>query len=599
MSSVPPPTARGAGVAPDIDKLKAYTKAKQAVAREVRSLKQFLTQQGDPRGADACHELIVRLAEDRFNLAVLGQFKRGKSSLMNAVIGRDLLPTGVLPLTSAITVLRFGPQERLVIYREGSRFTEEAPAWRLAEYVTEKGNPGNRMKIKAAHLELPLELLRRGLEFVDTPGVGSAIEANTATTYGFLPQCDAVVLVTSVETPLTKAELEFVARIREHVRKVFFVLNKMDLLAGAERDEVLRFVSDTLRAHTGEQAIRLFPLSSRLGLAAKMAGDLDAYAASGLKAFEEALAEFLSSERAATSLGSVLDKALRLLTDAAPKDAGAQATQAALTRRMEALGRRLPRLEIAVGDGEMPGLAQPTPSAVAVQQPEQPPSVVAETDLAQDLRTRGCPVCQFVGKTAADFFAHWQYALSSEEAAQTAFTAELGFCPLHTWQLFAMSSSLGISLGYPRLLERLSSDLSRAAGAPAPAGALPCVPDARNCRVCGLLRQAERAYVQRLGEFVRTAEGRQIYARSQGICLRHLRLLVEAVASQDVVEFLLTQAARRFEEVAEDMQGFAVKWEAIRRTLHNRDEEDAYARAVVHVVGESRVCIPWRQDGDL
>ena len=86
--------------------LKTYTKAKQVVAREIRSLANFFHRHDREQGADQCRELMVKLAEDRFTLAVVGQFKRGKSSLMNAVIGREILPTGILPVTSAVTILR-------------------------------------------------------------------------------------------------------------------------------------------------------------------------------------------------------------------------------------------------------------------------------------------------------------------------------------------------------------------------------------------------------------------------------------------------------------------------------------------------------------
>jgi hypothetical protein len=204
-----------------------------------------------------------------------------------------------------------------------------------------------------------------------------------------------------------------------------------------------------------------------------------------------------------------------------------------------------------------------------------------------------------MGNAAADFFAHWQYALSSDEAAQSAFAAESGFCPLHAWQLLALSSPQGISQGYPKLLERLASEIAQLAATSAAAPQLPRVPDSGNCRVCGLLRAVEKAYLQRLAGFLHTAEGRGVYAQSQGVCLRHLGLLVEAVGSDGAAHFLLGEAARHFEEVAEDMQNFAMKREAIRRTLHNRDEEDAYVRAVIHVVGESRVCIPWKQDAEI
>jgi len=583
-------TILGAEVVPDATALKRYTKAKQAVAREVRGLKRLFAEVGSGQAADACQDLIVRLAEDRFTLAVVGQFKRGKSSVMNAVIGRDLLPTGVLPLTSAITVLRYGPQERLIIHRDGTQFAEETPVWRLAEYVTEKGNPGNQKKVRTACLELPLAFLRRGLEFVDTPGVGSAIEANTATTYAFLPQCDAVLLVTSVDTPLTKTEIEFLGRIREHVRKVFFIVNKTDLLAEAEREEVLRFVAETLKAHVGGQPIRVLPLSCRLGLAAKMAGDADGYAASGLKALEETLAAFLSREKAATFLASVIDKALRLLAEGTGG-----------TEKGQAIGERLASLRARVTDQALPEVepaAPPAHTAPVPPPPESVPAAIQEADLVQDLQTRGCPVCQRLGNAAADFFAHWQYALSSDEAAQSAFAAESGFCPLHAWQLLALSSPQGISQGYPKLVERLAREIAPLAAAPA-AAQLPRVPDSGNCRVCGLLRAVEKAYLQRLAGFLQTAEGRQAYAQSQGVCLRHLGPLVEAVGADDPARFLLAEAARHFEEVAEDMQNFAMKREAIRRTLHNRDEEDAYVRAVIHIVGESRVCVPWKQDGPV
>jgi hypothetical protein len=85
--------------------LRHYTLAKQEVTASVRSAKQLFQAHGEREAAERCQALVVQLAEDRFNLAVVGQFKRGKSTLMNAVLGRDLLPTGLLPLTSAITTL--------------------------------------------------------------------------------------------------------------------------------------------------------------------------------------------------------------------------------------------------------------------------------------------------------------------------------------------------------------------------------------------------------------------------------------------------------------------------------------------------------------
>lgn len=301
---------------PDLSRFKQYTRSTQTIAYQIRTLGDFLLKHVGQREAEECRQLMAKLAADRFTLAVVGEFKRGKSSLMNAIIGRKLLPTGVLPLTSAITVLKYGPQERLTILKEGSSLSESAPISSLAEYVTEKGNPGNRKRVARACLELPLPFLRRGLEFVDTPGIGSAIEANTATTYGFLPQSDAVIFVTSVDTPFTRAEIEFLKSIREHVRKIFFVVNKIDLVGDGERQEILGFVSEALRREMEIQEVRVFTVSSSLGLSARIDGSEKGFEQSGISALQQALSTYLSGENSSVFLVSVLDKALRVAGEA-------------------------------------------------------------------------------------------------------------------------------------------------------------------------------------------------------------------------------------------------------------------------------------------
>jgi septin family protein len=108
-----------------------------------------------------------RVAEDRFNLVVLGEFKRGKSTLINALLGRNVLPTGVVPLTSVVTTIAAGEQDGLRIDFEDGR-VQERPLGELAEYVTEAGNPANRLGVELARVELEHDLLRAGLELVPT-----------------------------------------------------------------------------------------------------------------------------------------------------------------------------------------------------------------------------------------------------------------------------------------------------------------------------------------------------------------------------------------------------------------------------------------------
>lgn len=213
-------------------------------------------------------------------------------------------------------------------------------------------------------------------------------------------------------------------------------------------------------------------------------------------------------------------------------------------------------------------------------------------NLASDLRTRGCPVCNHAIKTARDFFAHWQYALSSNEEAQSTFSEELGFCPQHNWQLHDLSSPWGESIGLSPLAEHLSRMLANAQQrSDAAAIVRNMLRTSENCRVCGMQREAEAAYVARLHDFVVDAGTRGLYEQSQGVCLRHLAALLP-MTSHEIREFLLAVASRRFCEIARHMQSYARKREALRRDLINANEEDAYLRVLVHLAGAKLCCAP-------
>lgn len=293
----------------------SYARDKQAVAEALRAVQTYFEQRHREIASETMRSLLSRLAEDRFNLVVVGQFKRGKSSLINAILGRDVLPTAIVPLTSIITALRYGPASRAVVYREGSDSGLPVGISELADYVTERGNPSNEKRVISVDVEVPSTFLRRGLHVVDTPGIASAYQANTATTYAFLPEADAVIFVTSVESPLTEAELSFVDTIRQSVERVFFVLNKVDQVTPAELTEVLTFTENLLRERVGTPALRLFPVSARQALEGKLTGERGQIDQSGLPAFEEALAAFLRAEREVTLLRAILDRARRLLAE--------------------------------------------------------------------------------------------------------------------------------------------------------------------------------------------------------------------------------------------------------------------------------------------
>ena len=214
--------------------------------------------------------------------------------------------------------------------------------------------------------------------------------------------------------------------------------------------------------------------------------------------------------------------------------------------------------------------------------------------IGKDLQTRGCPVCDYQSRTIFDFFCSWLSPFASDEKTQEDFAAEMGFCPVHTWNLASMASLQGLAQGYPKLLERLSHELARLTKTLTnlPESVKLLIKDSTTCRVCSLLRDTEATYVHQLAIFLEQAEGRQKYARSQGVCLKHLGLLIATVSSKETVQFLLSEATRRFNEIAQDLRNYDSKREALQRDLITRDEGDAYLRALIHIAGAKEVVDP-------
>ena len=561
------------------NQLRQYALAKQHISDLVRESKQVLEGLKDERHTDQCRDLLVKLAEDRFNLAVVGQFKRGKSSLMNAIIGRPLLPTGLLPLTSAITALCYGPQEKVVLKRAGWALDHEISIAELPDYVTEPGNPGNEKGVIEARVEFPVDFLRRGLYFVDTPGVGSTRQENTATTYSFLPQADAVIFVTSVEAPLSETEETFLRDIQGIVRRLFVVVNKTDLLAPHEQDQILTYIQAGLTDTIRTSSIDIYPLSARLALQAKLENNFEMLEASGLPAFEKRLAAFLAEEKSGTFLVSVLDGLASILADL-PSD----------HPEIHALRAKVNAFEADLLSGEM----NKTPLEVDdSSQAFAPPAKIqkmSEAKAAQSLRkTRTCPICDAQSRAVFDFFAGFQSDLARDAQVRKEFAAIRGFCNVHTWQFQGVAAPQDISAGYVTMVETVAAALQEIATdfVPQSAGLVTgLLPGGESCPACRVLRKEEEAQALRFLNYISTPEGRTFYHQSLGLCLPHLKAILELQPPQELAEFLLTEQAMHFNDLADDMHSYVLKREALRRGLLNANEENAWRRALAQLVGE-------------
>jgi Dynamin family len=213
----------------------------------LRALEQLAERADAGEIARQARELADRVAEGRFYLACVGQFKRGKSTVLNALVGQSLLPTGVVPVTSAVTVLRHGAEAAAQVWFQDGRSLPIPPA-EIGAYVSESENPENRKGVRAVEVFAPSPLLAQGMCLVDTPGLGSVFGANAAVTRAFVPHLDAVLVVIGGDPPLSGDELQLVEEVAREVRSLIFVLNKADRLTEREREEGTRFAAQVLSA---------------------------------------------------------------------------------------------------------------------------------------------------------------------------------------------------------------------------------------------------------------------------------------------------------------------------------------------------------------
>jgi small GTP-binding protein len=208
---------------------------------------------------------IPKLEAERFHLVILGEFNHGKSTFVNALLGQDVLPTGITPTTASINhvVHASNPTARVVLATGESRYLEPT---QLKEWVTVAG--GHASEVAFVELGYPSDLLRNNVVVVDTPGVNDLNEQRAEVTYGYVPRADAVVFLLDAGQALKDSEREFLrSRVLEAARdRLVFVLGKIDLLSTDERSAVLDYVKQGLAKITPEPVVFALSAKTREGL---------------------------------------------------------------------------------------------------------------------------------------------------------------------------------------------------------------------------------------------------------------------------------------------------------------------------------------------
>ncbi len=194
----------------------------------------------------------ARLQRPATIVAVVGEFKQGKSSLVNGLLGQPVCPVDDDLATSAITLVRHGEQPAAVVRRTGEDAASgPIPLAQLGDWVSESGNPGNHKGVERVEITVPSAILAQGLVIVDTPGMGGLGAGHAASTLAFLPFADGLVLVSDASSELSAPEIEFLRRAVELCPTVLFAQTKIDLYPAWER------IFDLNRGHLERAGVRI------------------------------------------------------------------------------------------------------------------------------------------------------------------------------------------------------------------------------------------------------------------------------------------------------------------------------------------------------
>jgi hypothetical protein len=153
---------------------------------------------------------------------------------VNALLGVEPLPTGVLPLTAVATEIAYGAERAVIRHTDGT--AQPVALDRLADFVTEEGNPGNERQVARAEVHVPAPILESGAVLVDTPGLGSLFRHNTEAAEAAIVLTDGAIVVFSADAPFSEQEQALLAVLARRPARSFFVLNRIDHLGAGELD---------------------------------------------------------------------------------------------------------------------------------------------------------------------------------------------------------------------------------------------------------------------------------------------------------------------------------------------------------------------------
>ncbi|MBD5146741.1 MAG: dynamin [Ruminococcus sp.] len=308
----------------------AYKRTVSELTESLIQLKEYSEDIGLVHTAKSIGETVEKVANDHFEVAIVGEFKRGKSTLINALLGQEVLPADVLPATATLNRVTYSETPYVMVeYKDGG--TERVDINKLADYVT-KLSYESELKaetVKQATVYYDTSFCRNNVDIIDTPGLNDD-EQMTNVTLSILPEIDAAVFVISANSPFSQFEKEFLEKkmLSSDMGRIIFAVNCFGTFSKEDEDRIVEtvekrigsYVMEKAKAVMGEDSKEFAVYKRKIGkpkvigvyakkaLMAKESGNAAMLEESNFPTFEKVLETMLTQERGVITLQILANK---------------------------------------------------------------------------------------------------------------------------------------------------------------------------------------------------------------------------------------------------------------------------------------------------
>lgn len=315
--------------------LSLYEERREFLINKLNKIAEIALGLGIKETAADIEKSISELKDDKFKVVVVGEFSRGKSTFINALVGKRVFPSSIKPTTTILNKISYSetPVYRLVLRNNTCKtITEDEFMKIVAPKEPIIGDEESECEYEKALKEIssiafsdigyPTELCKGGVEIVDTPGTNDLDTAREEITYKFIPESDVAIMLLSANQALAESEMHFLKDriLKADIQKIYFVINFKDRISAEEQIKVIDYVRKHLEPVVDNP--KIFMVSAKGALNYRRAlnnevfkGEIPTIESTGFLELEENISEFLANERGNIKLSKFIERGTRISTD--------------------------------------------------------------------------------------------------------------------------------------------------------------------------------------------------------------------------------------------------------------------------------------------